>query len=720
MILGTAAYMSPEQARGKGVDRRADIWAFGCVLYEMLTGRRAFEDEDVSLTLSKILQTEPPFEALPASTPAHVRQTLRLCLKKPLKDRIADIGAVRLALDGAFATATDATTAPSVPSKSTAWPRAAALLGVAMCATVAGGLVVWRLTLAPAPAPQTVTRFAIPASESVAPGGAGTGRHTLALSPDATQLVYWADAQLHVRRLDSLDEAVPIRGTEEAREPFFSPDGNWIGFHQEGALKRVSVNGGAPVVVAATRNPWGATWDTDGIIRYGQGADGIWQVSAAGGMPSQLIDLEPSEQAHGPQLLPGGEWVLFTLLPANVDSWDQAQIVAQSLRTRERVTLIERGHDARYIPTGHLLYGLSGVLLAVPFDPGQRRATGAAVPLIEGVMDADTRTGAMHFTVSDSGSLVYLTGASSLRRRLTWVSREGRFEGLPAEALAYDAPRISPDGQRIAVNLGATDGPDVHVYDLVRKALIPVTASPVRGRGPLWTRDSKRVVFYSDHDGGGLYSKAVDGTGTVERLTTTRAYQTPYSWSRDGRTIVLEQRATDRTSPGDIYLLSLDDKGGATPLVHTRANEVEPAVSPDGRWLAYTSAEPRGRPEVYVRPFPRVDDGRSQISSDGGFSPLWSADGKQLFFISGGRAVAVTIETEPTFRAGTPTTLFELPPFYGAFFARTTRQWDIAPDGTRFLIVNAGDSAATNEPARMQMIVAINWFEELKRLVPTD
>ena len=541
MILGTAAYMSPEQARGKHVDRRADIWAFGCVLYEMLSGRRAFEDEDVSLTLSRILQREPAFEALPPGIPAHIRQTVQLCLKKPLKERIPDIGAVRLALEGVFATAAREATAPSAPRTWTAWQRTAALLGVAVCAAVAGGLVVWRLTPAPASAPQTVARFAIPASASVAPGGAGTGRHALAMSPDGTRLVYWADDQLLVRRLDSLDEAVPIRGTEGSREPFFSPDGQWIGFHREGEfnrvgeIRRVSVSGGAPVLVTAARNPWGVTWDADGMIRYGQGADGIWQVSAGGGMPSQLIALEKGEQAHGPQLLPGGEWVLFTFRPATIDSWDQAQIVAQSLRTRERVVLIERGRDARYLPTGHLVYGLSGVLLAVPFDLSQRRATGAAEPVVEGVMDGDARTGAMHFTVSDSGSLVYLAGASGLRRSLTWVSREGRLEGLPAEPLPYDSPRISPDGQRIAVNLNGTDGPDVHVYDLVRNQLTQVTSSPLRGRNALWTRDGKRVVFYSDRNGGGLHSMAVDGTGAVDRLTTTRAVQTPYSWSADGR-----------------------------------------------------------------------------------------------------------------------------------------------------------------------------------------
>jgi serine/threonine-protein kinase len=724
VLLGTAPYMSPEQAQGKPVDRRADIWAFGCVFYEMLTGRRAFEAENVSLTLSKVLQSDPAFDALPADVPARVRQTVRLCLRKPLRERIPDLGAVRLLLEGAFEPVAEATEAAAVAQS--AWRRAVPLLLTAIGAAVFGGIIVWRLIPDLGPGSQLVMRFALPSSTSIAPRGPGTGRHVLAVSPQGTHLVYWADNQLYLRALDRLDEAIAMRGTEDAREPFFSPDGHWIGFHQNGQLRRVSVDGGAPLALGDAQNPWGISWDTDGFIRYGQGSRGIWQVPATGGTAAQLIAVAKGEQAHGPQLLPDGKWILFTIRPATVDSWDQAHIVAQSVESGERITLIERGRDARYVPTGHLVYGLNGNLLGVPFDVRKRRVTGAAVPLVEGVLDADVRTGAMHFSVSKDGTLVYLAGASTGRSTLTWINRDGRQVRLPADALPYSMPRVSPDGTRVAVEILGRDGVDIHVYDLARQALTQLTSSPSQGRYPLWTPDSRHVVFYSDLAGGGLYSKAADGTGTLKRLTTTRAVQVPYSWSADGRTLLLEQRAGDLVGQGDIFMLSLASEAIATPLVQTAADESEPAVSPDGRWLAYTSIEAGGRPDVFVRPFPNVDDGRWQIStsggrfsplwSSGGFSPLWSRDGSQLFFISVGRAFSVPVKTEPTFRPGTPAVMFELPQFYRGRSVR--RQWDIARDG-RFLVVNAGDGAATGEPSQTRMVVVLNWFEELKRLVST-
>jgi Tol biopolymer transport system component len=583
---------------------------------------------------------------------------------------------------------------------------------------VAGGLTAWRLLPAPAVPTPAVTRFAIPASASVAPGGAGTGRHVLALSPLGTHLVYWGDNQLVLRALDRLEEGVPLRGTEEAREPFFSPDGQWIGFHQEGQLKRVSVNGGVPVVVGEARNPWGISWDSDGMLRYGQGPDGIWQMPVAGGKSSQLVSVDTGAMAHGPQLLPDGEWLLYTLRPAGVNSWDQSQIVVQSLRSGERVVLVESGRDARYVSTGHLLYGLNGTLLAVPFDVRQRRVRGAAVPLVEGVLDADFRTGALQFSVSDIGSLVYLTGASGLRRTLMWAGQDGRTEPLTDEAQFYDAPRISPDGTHVTVSVvNGPDGGVVRVYDLTRKSWTQFTSPGLQSRSPLWSRDGRRVIFYSESNGGGLFSQAVDGTGAPERLTTTQAVQLPYSWSADGRTLLIEQKGNDRTSPADIYALALDGTAKPVSVVATPMDEFEPALSPDGKWLAYTALDSNRNPGVFVRPFPDVDLGRWQISTDSGYSPLWAPDGKRLFYISRAQVFGVSIATEPAFEPGLPKRLFDLPPFYSARAVLTSRQWDIAPDG-RFLIVNPGAVTTAGDPTRMQMVVVTNWFEELKRLVP--
>ena len=714
VLLGTAAYMSPEQARGKPVDRRADIWAFGCVLYEMLTGRRAFDGEDVSLTLSQILQRDPALDALPGDVPAHVRQTLRLCLKKPLKERLTDIGAARLMLGGAFETTAVPATASAAIAHTT-WRRAVPFLLTALAAAVLGGLGVWRLMSAGVPGPQPVLRFALPSSASIAPRGAGTGRHALAISPQGTQLVFWADNKLYLRTLNRLDAPVAIRGTEDAREPFFSQDGQWIGFQQQGQLKRIPLDGGAPIALGASQNPWGVSWDTDGVIRYGQGADGIWQVATAGGTPARVIAVGPGEVAHGPQLLPDGTWVLFTFRPSSQDSWDQAQIVAQSLASGERIVLVERGRDARYIPTGHLLYGLNGVLLGVPFDVRARRVTGPAVPLVEGVMDSDVRTGAVQFSVSNDGTLVYLSSASGERSTLSWADRNGRSDLLSPDALPYSSPRVSPDGTRVAVDIASRESVDIHIYDLTRKILTRLTSGSWHGRSPLWTPNSQRVVFYSDADGGGLYSIGADGTGVAARLTTSRAFQMPYSWADGGKTLLIEQRSGDQIGTADIYALSLADDPTARPLVQSPAWDEQPAVSPDGRWLAYTVRESLNEDRVvFVRPFPHVDAGRWQISS--GHAPLWSRDGRELFFISRGRAMSVPIETVPTFRPGNPTELFALPPFYGSASGSRGRQWDLAPD-RRFLLVNPGQ-IAMNEDPQSQMVVVLRWHEELKRLVP--
>ena len=719
VILGTAAYMSPEQAKGQAVDKRSDIFAFGALLYEMLTGKRAFAGGDVSDTVAAVLRLEADWKALPKDVPPVLANFLRLCMHKEPRQRIHDVADVRLALEGVFevsAAQVNATSMVPVPRPRSVWQRAAPLLVTAVLAAALGGVAVWRLMPAGTHALQPVTRFTL-GPAGVGPQGGGAGRHVVVFSPQGTHLVYWAKNQLYLHSIDQLDEAIPIRGTEGAREPFFSPDGQQVGFYSQGQLKRVSVSGGAPVTLGDAINPHGTSWGADGMIRYGQGPQGIWQVPAAGGTPEQLIGVEEGEKAHGPQLLPGGEWMLLTILPSGVGSWDQAHIVMQSLETGERIVLIEGGRDARYLSTGHLVYGLNAVLLAVPFDVGERRVTGGPAPLVEGVMDADIRTGAMHFSVSAHGSLVYLQGTSGENRMLLWMDREGREEPLPVDPLEYAYPRVSPDGTGIAVNISSSGALDVYVYELARDALTQLTFDPAGARYALWTPDSRRVVFYSSRDGGGLFSKAVDGTGMVERLTTSTAVQVPYSWSADGRTLVFEQTSSN-PNESDVYVLSLDGEPTTTPLLQASAGEREPVVSPHGQWVAYTLWE-GGRTDVYVRPYPNVEDGRWRVSTDGGISPLWSPDGRQLFFISQGQAMAVPVETDPTFRPGTPKVMFDLPRYYRSGRSRMYREWDIAPDGERFLLVNPGEvevtDAGTTEP---QMIVVQNWFEELKERVP--
>ena len=499
------------------------------------------------------------------------------------------------------------------------------------------------------------------------------------------------------------------------REPFFSPDGQWIGFWQNNQLKKVSVSGGAAVTLCDAQNPWGASWGLDDMILYGQGAAGIWQVPGTGGTPEQVIELDDGGVAHGPQRL-DSEWVLFTLR-ASVGSWNDAQIVMQSLTTGERTVLISGGRDARYLPTGHLVYGLDNVLYAVPVDLGQWTVRGGPVPLVEGVMDADTRTGGMHFSVSADGALVYVPGGASERRTLVWVDREGREEPLAADPLPYYRPRISPDGTRIAVEVADPSNSDLNVYDIARDTLTRLTFDPGPDTFPLWTPDSQRVLFRSVREGGGLFSKAADGTGDVERLTTNAAGQFPYSWSADGQTLVFEQLAADTLN--DLYTLSLDGEPTAEVLLQTAAREFTPKVSPDGRWVAYASTA-SGRPEVYVQPFPNLAEGRWQISTDGGVWPLWSPDGRELLYRAfvPNQAVTVPIDGTATFRPGNAEPLFNMGPYFTPGGPAGTN-WDIAPDGERFVLLMSGTASTTEDLfSQPQMIIVRNWFEELKARVP--
>ena len=487
VIMGTAAYMSPEQAKGKTADRRADIWAFGCVLYEMLTGQRPFVGDDVSDTLAAVLRAEVDLDALPDAIPARLRQIVRRCLQKDPKQRLHDVADLRLAMDGAFETTVPQTAEAVVAPALQVWQRPVPAAIAALTLLAIGGLTVWSLTR---PAPTLVARFPIQLAADEA--FSGTGRPIVAISPNGSHVVYSANNGLSLRPLDQL-HATPIPGTDGARNPFFSPDGQRIGFHAAGQLKRVSVSGGAPVTLGEANNPWGASWGADDMILYGQGSQGIWRVPGTGGTPEQLIPMEDGEQAHGPQMLPGGEWVLFTFRPSGASSWDQAQIVVQSLETGERSVVIDGGRDARYVATGHLVYALNGVLLAAPFDLGERRVIGGPVALVEDVSDAGARTGAAQFSLAANGSLVYVPGfggaAFDLTSRLVVTGRDGA--GTPLAEIAGTGwyPRYSPDGTRVAFAAQHADGADVWVLDIERGTRTRLTSEGLNRFFPVWSPD---------------------------------------------------------------------------------------------------------------------------------------------------------------------------------------------------------------------------------------
>ena len=439
MVIGTAAYIAPEQAKGKVVDKRADVWAFGAVLYEMLTGQKPFVGDDVSDTLALVLKFEPAWDALPADTPPRIRQLIQTCLQKNPKQRVHDVADVRLVMEGVFETTARASSDAVLLA---AWKRPVGTAVVALVSLAVGGFAVWSLTR---PALPRVVRFRIPLAADQA--FSSPGRRMVAISPDGSHIAYSANGSLWLRPVDQL-EAVQVPGIgDRARGPFFTADGQSLGFWVAGQLKKVAVSGGAPVSLAdLPTRPRGPSWGVDDMILYGQ-PEGIMRVPGAGGTPELLISFGEGERIYGPQLLPGGEWVLFTMSTGS-DSTDEAQIVTQSVTTGERTVLINGGRDGRYLSTGHLVYLLNNVLFAVPFDVGARQVTGGPVPLVEGVSSSVASGGdrPAHFSVSANGSLVYVSGTAGGDGlvSLVWVDRNGDEERLPAPRRAYEYPRVSP------------------------------------------------------------------------------------------------------------------------------------------------------------------------------------------------------------------------------------------------------------------------------------
>ena len=420
---------------------------------------------------------------------------------------------------------------------------------------------------------------------------------------------------------------------------------------------------------------------------------------------------------RGVSALPDDEWVLFTVRSQSHTEWDQAQIAIQSVTTGERQVVLEGGRDARYLSTGHLVYGLNNVLFAVPFDVGSRRVIGGPVPLIEGVRSAThgINNGAMQFSVSANGSLVYVPGTDDdVSSSLTWVQRNGDQDPLAAPVRVFGHPRVSSDETRLAVEVADGDNVDVWIWDVERVTLSQLTFHAAVDSDPLWTPDGSRVVFISSRDGGGLFWKAADGTGQVERLMQSSTRVFPMDWSADGRVVFTQL-------PGDVGVLSLDNERSVEMLLDTEALEYSPALSPDGQWLAYTFLS-EALLRVYVRPFPNIDDGLWLVSENGA-NPVWSPNGLELFYrselvgVDGRSMMAVPITTEPTFSVGTPEPLFSL----DAYLTAATRQWDMAPDGNSFVFQTPITTEPSTEADSFNGLIFVqNWFEELKRRIPIN
>ena len=712
IVLGTAAYMSPEQARGKPIDQRADIWAFGVLLYEMLTGQPAFAGEDVTITLARVLERDTNLDALPRSVSPAVRHTIRLCLQKDVRRRIRHIGDVRLGLEGVLETGSASAEIGADVPPALRWfvPAAvAAVLAVAITSAVAWSL--W-----PEPQSSRVARF-----DQILPEGAvvrRNGRSTITIAPDGSAFVYNTAIGLLLRRIEDVEPHV-IPGTEQDLvNPFFSPDGAEVAYWDPaGEIYRVAIDGATPPVRVASgiTNPHGASWNENGTMLLGQD-EGIVRVPARGGEPELLIDVGGDELAYGPTLLPGGEFVLFGISPVNEPQ--NGRIVVESLINGERRNLGENGNDARYVSTGHLVYARNDVLLAVPFDLETLTVTGAARPLVPDVKRANaSQTGVAQYGIADDGTLVYLTGESTTTdSTIVWVDRDGREEALAVPAGAYNYLRISPDGSRVVLEDGIGDN-GFWVWDFDAEILTTLTLRETATAFPIWSPDGDSIVYSAGSGSRTIESKAANNTGGTTLLASGPgpALRMPYFFTRSGEEIVFG------AGGDDIGLVEIGSAGEIEWLVNGPASEINAGLSPDGRWMAYQSNE-SGRSEIYVRPFPDVDGDRVQVSNDGASMPLWSRDGTELFYLddsSVGAAdslVAVTVRANgDRFSFSDRRVLIERWLYVGTF-ASPERAYDVSADGQRFLAIR--NAAIAEDTANI--IIVQNWFEELERLVPVN
>jgi serine/threonine-protein kinase len=713
MILGTAAYMSPQQAKGKAVDTRADIWAFGCVLYEMLTGQRAFEGEGVSDTLARVLEREPDWARLPTTVSPALRTYLARCLQKDPRQRVQAIGDVRLALEGAFEASPSPAAAPVVV---TGWRRTA-LVGVA--AVIVSGAIVGSLTwVAMRHPPPRVSRLQI-VSSGTSEVSVGYNDRDLAITPDGSRLIYVGNrvTQIFVRALDALEPVAVFTGAP--RGLFTSPDGQWVGFTDGGVLKKVAVTGG-PAVTLATRDdtlPSGATWGPDDTIIFAAEnvATGLQRVSASGGSVDVLTRPDPAqgEADHlWPEMLPGGRAVLFTIT-ALTGGLGAAQVAVLDLQTGKHRVLVRGGSHALYVPSGHLVYGEAGTLRAVAFDLARLELRGTPVTVVPDVVTSSQ--GGVDAIVAQDGTLAYLSvgGVAGTPRTFVWVDRQGRETPIGAPPRPYFLPALSPDGTRVAVFANDQEG-DVWLWDLGRTTITRLTAVPGRDVVQVWTPDSRRLIFSSERAGGrNLFWQAADGTGAAERLLESPNTQYPLAVSPDGRQLIFSDE-TPQTGI-DLMAMELDGTRRVTPLVRTQFTERNGIISPDGHWFAY-EANDSGRFEIYVRPYPDVNSGRWVVSATGGTKPIWARSGQELFYVSPtGALMEVGVARGPTWSATTPSLVvregyFTNPVWWG-------RSYDVSPDGQRFLMIKEGGLDGTAPPT--SLVVVQHWLEELKRLVPT-
>ena len=722
VILGTAAYMAPEQARGRTVDKRADIWAFGVVLFEMLSGSRPFDGEDLAETMGAVIHKEPAWTRLPTATPASVQTVLQRCLQKDSKQRLRDIGDVRLALEGAFETAVPQSAASGARPTSSA----ARMLPWAVAATFAVAAVALAILWAPWRAETSLdrpfVRLDVDLGPTVSLPPPYVDGSSVILSSDGTRLAYvsGASTKLFTRRLDQ-PTATELPGTDGATGPFFSPDGQWIGFVAANKLNKISVDGGAIVPLGALSNMNGATWAEDGNIIVGEPFfRGIVRIPANGGPAEILTPLANGEiSLTFPHLLPGGKAVLFSAVAT--PGAENGTIEVLTLEDRHRKVVVRGASSARYLATssgtGHLVYTNKTTLFAVPFDLNKLETRGTAVPILDDVAYSAGTNGAAQLTFSSApsghGTLVYRRASATVNAPTTiqWVDATGKKEPIRSKSSLYQYPSLSPDGKRLALTDNVGGGSDVWVYDPLRDAMTRLTFGGGVNVFPVWSPDGQYIVF--ERVGNGLFWTRSDGASQPQALTTSKNIQFPWSFSPDGKRLAY---VNFEGSP-QVWTVPLEEQSGQLKtgkpeqFLKSTFSDMTPAFSPDGRWLAYQSNE-SGKNEVYVRAFPPPASGQSgkwQVSNDGGVAPRWSRNGHELMYRSGDQIIAAS------YTAKGDTFVAEKPRVWIAKLGGT--DWDLAPDGKRVAVltpVESGDAPKQDH----EVVFLQNFFDELRRRVP--
>ncbi len=723
IILGTAAYMSPEQAKGKAVDRRADIWSFGVVLYEMLASRRLFTGETASETMAAVMMQEIDLKEVHEETPAAVARLLARCLERDPRLRLRDMGEARISL-------ADAIEDPGAgiglrEPEPAAAPRPFVLRALpwSLAALSLAGLVLVLALPRSTPPPGPVMRLALSGFDGarlrVSP------RPVMDLSRDGQRLVFAGETEqgensLHLRYLNQMT-STPLPGTEGAAVPFFSPDGDWVAFAQDDKLKKISILGGPPLTLCDAPGFRGGTWSDDDVIVFApQSRSGLYRVAAAGGTPEPLTNLQstttPSENSSDlssiathrwPAFLPDGQHVLYTDADDN-DDYANAVIKVLSLEDLSTKVILRGGTFPRFAASGHLVFARDRTLYAAPFDPEALETTGPAVPVLEGLAGG-VNWGCLQCTMSREGTLIYLpAGGGAGKMEMVWLDREGTATPASGLTRGFQRASLSPDGKAVAVSISDGDISSIWVLDFTRDNLTRFTFGDQVDISPVWSPDGQWIAFSRQVKGGNfeIFRQRANGDGEAERLTDSPDFDRPESWSPDSRTLIYQARRPG-SNDSDILLLRLEGEPSSETFLDTSFSEGDAHISPDGRWVAYISNE-TGDPEIYVRRLAGTGGGRVKVSTTGGISPLWAPDNKELIYrdLDNNLMSVDFTSSADTFTPTAPRQLLELLP------------WDrgpevIAADERGILILRPVGSATADT---WDPVVVVNWLTELNRV----